>query len=123
MPKAAVDTNVLIAMVDGRDNWHTRTENFIERIELDQNMKLVYFDCVLNETLSVLGRRLEEQKRPNEFIGLAESVQKLIPKTVCPALKQWIPGKNQKIFIFDFSRNDSFLRFANVKELLVRYLI
>lgn len=69
MPNAVVDTNVLVAMVDGRDNWHIRTENFIEQLEREQNMQLVYFDCVLNETLSVLGRRLEEQKRSHEFMG------------------------------------------------------
>ena len=94
MPKAVVDTNVLVAMVDGRDNWHIRTENFIEQLEREQNMQLVYFDCVLNETLSVLGRRLEEQKRSHEFIGLVERVQTLIPD----ALIVWVSSDIQRLY-------------------------
>jgi predicted nucleic acid-binding protein len=94
MPNAIVDTNVLVAMVDGRDNWHIRTENFIEQLEREQNMQLVYFDCVLNETLSVLGRRLEEQKRLHEFIGLVERVQTLIPDT----LIVWVSSDIRRLY-------------------------
>lgn len=83
MPEAVVvDTNVLVAMVDGRDNWHAKTERLVNRLEGEQNMQLVYFDCVLNETLSVLGRRLEEQKRSHEFIEFVERVQMRIPETL-----------------------------------------
>jgi predicted nucleic acid-binding protein len=45
MPKAVVDTNVLVAMVDTRDNWHSKTKSLVERLESEQNMQFVYFDC------------------------------------------------------------------------------
>lgn len=94
MPEAAVDTNVLVAMMDGRDNWHSRTERLVERLECEQNIRFVYFDCVLNETISVLGRRLEEQKRSHEFAALLEIIQTRIPD----AFIAWVSSDIQRLY-------------------------
>lgn len=66
MNKAVIDSNVLIATIDSRDSLHAKAERLIERMT-QQKTELLYFDCVLNETLSVFGRRLEEQKRASVF--------------------------------------------------------
>ena len=79
MPEVVVDTNVLVAMVDEKDNWHGKTESLVKQLENEQNIRLVYFDCVLNETVSVLARRMEEQKRLNEFPSLLGMIHTRIP--------------------------------------------
>jgi predicted nucleic acid-binding protein len=94
MPKAVVDTNVLVAMVDTRDNWHSKTKSLVERLESEQNMQFVYFDCVLNETVSVLARRLEEQKRSHEFVTLVDKIQARIPVP----LITWISPDIQRLY-------------------------
>lgn len=79
MKTIVIDSNALVAIVDLRDTWHAKATELIQRITQQQQVNLVYFDCVLNETLSVLGRRLEEQKRSHEFIGLVGRLRMLIP--------------------------------------------
>ena len=82
MNKVAIDTNVLVAIIDSRDNWHSKAKTLIEQLQQEQAAELIYFDCVLNETVSVLARRLEEQKRSEEFSRLLESMQTRIPETI-----------------------------------------
>lgn len=77
MNNAVIDSNVLVALIDNRDALHSKANRLLE-----QKRDLIYFDCVLNETLSVFGRRLEEQKRSHEFIELVERVQTRIPETL-----------------------------------------
>ena len=77
MNNAVIDSNVLVALIDTRDALHSKASRLLE-----QKHNLVYFDCVLNETLSVFGRRLEEQKRSHEFIELVERMQMRIPETL-----------------------------------------
>lgn len=81
MNKAVIDSNVLIATIDSRDSLHAKAERLIEQMT-HQNTALLYFDCVLNETLSVFGRRLEEQKRAPEFAGLVARVHGFIPESM-----------------------------------------
>lgn len=93
MNKAVIDSNVLIAMIDTRDALHIKAGRLIDQM-VRQNTAMVYFDCVLNETLSVLGRRLEEQKRSHEFPGLVERVQTLIPDTIII----WVSADIQRFY-------------------------
>jgi predicted nucleic acid-binding protein len=93
MNNAVIDSNVLIAIVDTRDSLHAKANRLIELVTR-QNKSVVYFDCVLNETLSVLGRRLEEQKRSHEFTGLVERVQTLIPD----AIIVWVSSDIQRLY-------------------------
>jgi len=94
MPETVVvDTNVVVAMIDGRDTWHAKTTSLVNRLEREHNMQLMYFDCVLNETFSVLGRRLEEQKWSHEFIAMVERTQTLIPD----AIIVWVSADIQRL--------------------------
>jgi predicted nucleic acid-binding protein len=93
MNKAVIDSNVLIATIDSRDSLHAKAERLIERMT-QQKTELLYFDCVLNETLSVFGRRLEEQKRAAEFAGLVERVHGIIPEPMIV----WTSGDVQRLY-------------------------
>jgi len=50
---AVIDSNVLVAIIDSRDNWHTKAKALLKALETE-GVSLIYFDCVLNETIGVL---------------------------------------------------------------------
>ena len=53
MAVVAVDANVLVGLLDKRDKWHAAAVvlcGCLERIKAS----IVYFDCVVNESISVL---------------------------------------------------------------------
>lgn len=60
--RIAIDTNVLVSLVDIHDKWHSRAVALRDALKATE-VDLLYFDPVVNETVSVLGRRTEEQKR------------------------------------------------------------
>jgi predicted nucleic acid-binding protein len=57
-----IDTNVLVALVDARDTWHASAQAVREALKTTA-VSVVYCDAVLNEAISVLGRRAQEQRR------------------------------------------------------------
>jgi predicted nucleic acid-binding protein len=78
MATAVIDANVLIGLLDDQDKWHDTT--IALRDELNKaKAKLVYFDCVINETVSVLARRTREQGRPEQLDALLNRLDRLIP--------------------------------------------
>jgi predicted nucleic acid-binding protein len=66
MVTVALDTNVIVALVDDRDTWHGTAVTMRDAL-LEIHAQMVYFDCVFNETIGVIGRRTAEQKRPEQF--------------------------------------------------------
>lgn len=76
--QAVIDSNVLVAIVDSRDNWHGKAQALVDALEAEE-VNLVYFDCVLNETISVLARRAEEQKRAEQFPMLLDKLLMQVP--------------------------------------------
>ena len=51
--QAAIDSNVLVALVDVRDKWHGQAKALLDALK-EGAVNVIYFDCVLNETISVL---------------------------------------------------------------------
>lgn len=47
---AAIDTNVIVALVDVYDKWHHGAIALRDAL-LDVGAQLVYFDCVVNEAI------------------------------------------------------------------------
>ena len=80
MTIAVIDTNLLVALVDSRDKWHARARELAAILEMHQ-VQVMYLDCVLNETISVLARRAEEQKRSEGFVDLLNRARHQIPET------------------------------------------
>lgn len=79
MSRVVVDTNWLVALLDSHDKWHTRAREIAGALSTQQ-AQIVYLDCVLNETISVLARRAEEQKRVEELAALLENTRRQVPE-------------------------------------------
>lgn len=77
---AVIDANVLLALIDEKDKWHPRA-SVLARALRENNWKIIYLDCVLNEVVSVLGRRLEERKEPKSFRNFLEILEDLVPES------------------------------------------
>lgn len=69
-PKQVVlDTSILVGLVDNRDALHSSAITLRDALKETQ-AQMVYFDCVISETINVLARRAKERKRPSEFSEL-----------------------------------------------------
>jgi predicted nucleic acid-binding protein len=78
MVTVTLDTNVVVALVDDRDTWYGTAVAMRDAL-LEIHAQLVYFDCVLNETIGVIGRRTAEQKRPDQFDRLLDRLTAMVP--------------------------------------------
>lgn len=76
MTNVVIDTNFLVALADGRDTWHARALPISNAIP--PTHQGIYLDVVINETVAVLGRRLEQQKRSTDFAGIINWLQQRI---------------------------------------------
>lgn len=75
MSTAVIDANVLVGLLDERDKWHGAAVSIRDALH-QANIKLVYFDCVLNEVISVLTRRIYEQRRLEQLDTLLDQLAK-----------------------------------------------
>ncbi len=66
--KIIIDTNVIVGLYDEKDVWHRQAKclmEYFKKVSLD----LVLLDCIVNETFTVLARRLREAKRQASLIS------------------------------------------------------
>jgi predicted nucleic acid-binding protein len=91
--RIAIDANVLVALVDANDKWHVQAIALRDALLAGQ-AQLVYFDCVVNETVGVIGRRAEEQKRSDQFGGLLNTLSQQIP----PSAITWISRESERMY-------------------------
>lgn len=80
MNEVIFDANFLVAILDERDIWHPKAVTLLNTLRT-RDVKVVYLDCVVNEVVSVLGRRFEERGRTNEFGRVLRKLKKLVPET------------------------------------------
>lgn len=90
--QAVIDSNVLVTLIDSRDKWH-RKALALHAVLKTEDISLIYFDCVLNETISVLARRAEEQKRSAEFHRLMGELLQQVPEDKVT----WISAETQRL--------------------------
>jgi predicted nucleic acid-binding protein len=79
MNKAIIDANVLLALIDKKDKWHYLAKAIVQLLK-NKKWNVVYLDCVINEVVSVLSRRLEERKTPQDFAKVIEKLENLVPE-------------------------------------------
>lgn len=91
--RVAIDSNVLVALVDRQDKWHWQARSLVSALEAE-NAALVYFDCVLNETISVIARRAQEQRRSHEFPVLLSELLRHVPDDIVT----WVSGDTRRLF-------------------------
>lgn len=82
----AVDTSVLVGLLNPQDHWHQSAVELCVRLESQPGTQLVIFDCVIAETISVICRRLEEKRRIAEATDFLEKIETEFP----PQLITWI---------------------------------
>ena len=88
-----IDANVLVALTDAHDKWHPAAVALRDAL-LAMNAPLVYFDCVVNEAIGVIGRRAEEQRRSDQFGLLLDELASLTPA----AQITWISAAGQRLY-------------------------
>lgn len=91
--RIAIDSNVLVALIDSRDKWHTDAQALLSALK-ERELGPVYFDCVLNETISVLARRAEEQRRSEELPALIARLLTEVPREIIA----WISAETERLY-------------------------
>lgn len=71
--QVAVDSPILVALLDPRDHWRDRSLA-LERALPDAGMAPIYFDCVAAEAVSAAARRLRDKGRGGDVPGLLHTV-------------------------------------------------
>jgi predicted nucleic acid-binding protein len=99
--KALADTNFLVALLDKKDSLHRRAGILNEHL-INVDAEIFFADCVINETVSVLVRRLREQRRLGDIEGLLDVLERSFP----PASLTWTyPGVDEEwASVFDLIR-------------------
>lgn len=78
MPPVVIDTSVLVGVLYPRDHRHAQAQALVNEIT-DAGYGLVYLDCVVAETISVIVRRAEEQHYQGDIALLFHPLQSKIP--------------------------------------------
>jgi predicted nucleic acid-binding protein len=91
--RIVVDTSLLVGLVDRGDKWHQPGIALREALKTAQ-AEMVYFDCVVNEAVSVLARRARERKRSEEFVDLLTHLTSIVPQESIT----WISAKTEQLY-------------------------
>jgi len=76
--RIAIDTSVLIGLLDSQDIWHVPAVSLQEAI-VAARLGPVYFDCTLAEAISTMARRLREKHRETELSRLLDRLSAEFP--------------------------------------------
>ena len=76
--QVAIDSSVLVALLDSRDIWCEQALA-VESALLADGIILVYFDCVAAEAISAASRRLREKDRATEVAALLARLNDRVP--------------------------------------------
>jgi predicted nucleic acid-binding protein len=96
------DTSFFIALIDRRDLHHKRAVDILKTIQETSNESPEFFlsDVVLNETWSVICRRVESRKNSESFALLAQSLQQKITAIPVLCLYEIFNDSYQKVVKF-----------------------
>lgn len=75
----AIDTSVLVGLMNPNDIWHGKAKQLFNQLQADEQNRLIVFDCVLAECVSVICRRLQEKRRSIELHGFLTAVSTQFP--------------------------------------------
>jgi predicted nucleic acid-binding protein len=94
MIQVALDTSLMVGLLDPRDIWHLKSLA-LKNLLIDNDAEMVVFDCVLAETISVVARRFHEKQREKDLTALLDNIIESYP----PENISWIlPRLPQKYF-------------------------
>jgi predicted nucleic acid-binding protein len=69
--RIALDSSVLVALLDPRDLWHARASE-LQSALLQRQTSPIYFDCVVAEAVSAAVRRLHEKGHSGDVQALLD---------------------------------------------------
>lgn len=61
MSEIILDTSFLIALIDESDKWHENAKEILKMIK-ERRIQTIVFDCVANECISVIGKRVKVKR-------------------------------------------------------------
>ncbi|WP_420641247.1 type II toxin-antitoxin system VapC family toxin [Candidatus Leptofilum sp.] len=85
MIQVAIDTSMLVGLLDAKDIWHVKALS-LKNYLIKADTQIVIFDCVIAEAVSVLARRFHEKRRDGEFSNLLTQIHESYP----PSAISWI---------------------------------
>jgi len=102
--QVVIDTNVLVALVDACDTLHTHAQALGEALVARESL-LVYYDVIINEAISVLARRAQEQRRTHQFTDLLDGLLHQVPTEVIV----WLSSETPRLYsqVIDLVRTTS----------------
>ncbi len=75
----AIDTSVLVGLLNPRDVWHHRAQILHDAI-LQANVIPTYFDCAVSEAIGTAIRRLQEKRLSHEMLPIFDFLHTLLPQ-------------------------------------------
>jgi len=126
MTLVAIDTSVLIGLIDARDVWHSAALQLQAALRAAQ-LAPVHFECTVAEALSTLARRLREQRRVQELPGLFDRIEATLPPEQLTWVFPDVPRLYQQILALmrtsegELNFNDGLIAFA-CRERQIRLL-
>jgi predicted nucleic acid-binding protein len=121
------DSSFVVALIDEKDQWHrqaTGLHDALKRVDA----QAIYFDCVLNETVSVIGKRLERRGHSESFDAVLTAVQRVMPVEqitwIYSEIQWWLAAMLELMRQHQgkLSFHDALIVLA-AKELGVRYIV
>ena len=89
--KIAIDSSVLIGLLNPNDHWHSHTMTLFRAMQ-SADTELLYLDCVIAESVSAILRRLAEKKRMDEVDPLFERLNSYAPESNITWLLPEVPA-------------------------------
>lgn len=91
--RVVLDTSLLVGLLDSRDKWHSQAVAIRDALQA-VGAAVVFVDPVVNEVVSVLARRMEEQQRTEQFTVALTRLESLIS----PDMVTWISASTEQLY-------------------------
>jgi len=121
------DSNFILGLIDKKDKWNPISIQLRDALK-DTGCTVIYFDCVITEVCSALGKRLEEKGRGQEFADLLSRLGELVPDEkitwIYPEIKSYFSeAKNlMRKYFGKLSFHDALIAMA-AKEMGVEHIV
>lgn len=92
MIRVALDTSLMVGLLDPKDIWHSKSLA-LKNLLIENDARIVIFDCVIAEVISILTRRFHEKRRQGDFDVVLSTLLDSYPLT---AITWILPGLPQK---------------------------
>lgn len=104
-----LDSNFVVALLDTADFHHKRALDLMMRIEAEE-YEIFFSDVIINEVSSVLAKRCESKKQPEQFNIFLTNFRQNIQNEPILCLYELVPQNYRKIFNL-MARYDGVLNF------------